>query len=224
MADEKITLWAIKISGNSSAIRSFLMVTGIPFIEENAWGKTRTDEYIAKFPTNLAPAIEHGSICLSENSAMMRYLCRAFPTKAGIYYPSDKWNEIDMLLDYIGSGICDLLPKAVYPILGFPGCPGDVSAMDATKAYTEEATKVAGAELLRLLEEKYAGIFLAKTKFLLSDKPTIADFRFAPMINFFKVGCKVPPRIQKYYDKMEKLPGFKEACEPVVEFASKNWK
>ena len=49
-------------------VRSFLEVTGIPFKEENAWGKTRTAEYIAKFPTNLAPAIEHGSVCLAENA------------------------------------------------------------------------------------------------------------------------------------------------------------
>jgi len=221
---DEIILWAIEISGNSSAIRSFLRVTGIPYKEVNAWGKTRTEEYISKFPTNLAPAIEHGSICLSENAAMMRYLCRAFPQKAGIYYPSDKWNEIDMLLDYMGSGILDLLPKAVYPTLGFPAYPGDVAAMESTKSFTEEAAKAAGAAMLKQLEDKYAGIFLAKTKFLLSNTPTIADFRFAPMINFFKVGSKVPPRIQTYYDEMEKLPGFTEACRPVVAFTSKHWK
>ena len=65
---DEIILWAIEISGNSSAIRSFLRVSGIPYKEVNAWGKTRTDEYISKFPTNLAPAIEHGSVCLSENA------------------------------------------------------------------------------------------------------------------------------------------------------------
>jgi glutathione S-transferase len=185
---DEIILWAIEISGNSSAIRSFLRVTGIPYKEVNAWGKTRTEEYISKFPTNLAPAIEHGSICLSENAgtfkqnhvflsflprlpaasdlminnpyffckfitiAMMRYLCRAFPQKAGIYYPSDKWNEIDMLLDYMGSGILDLLPKAVYPTLGFPAYPGDVAAMESTKSFTEEAAKAAGAAMLKQLE------------------------------------------------------------------------
>lgn len=91
---------------------------------------------------------------------MMRYLCRAFPQKAGIYYPSDKWNEIDMLLDYMGSGILDLLPKAVYPTLGFPAYPGDVAAMDSTKSFTEAAANAAGAALLKQLEVSVVVYFL----------------------------------------------------------------
>lgn len=83
---------------------------------------------------------------------MMRYLCRAFPKQAGDYYPSDKWNEIDMLLDYMGSGILDLLPKAVYPTLGFPAFPGDVAAMESTKSFTEEAAKAASSAMLKQLE------------------------------------------------------------------------
>jgi len=124
----------------------------------------------------------------------------------------------------MSTGILDLLPKATYPRLGFPAFPGDVAAMESTKEHTEEAASAAGQAILTLLENKYAGIFLAKTKFLLSDEPTIADFRFAPMINFIKVSCKIPRRIQTYYDEMAKLPGFKEACAPVVEFAMKSWR
>jgi len=210
--------------GNSAVIRSFLKVTQIPFKEENAWGKTRTPQYIAKFPTNLAPAIEHGSVCVAENNAILRYLCRAMPDKAGKYYPEDNRHNIDMLCEYSSTGILELIPKACYPTLGFPGYPGDCSTMECTKAHTEEAAKAASDAILTQLDEKYAGIFLKDTKFLMSDEPTIADFRFAPLLVFIKVACVLPERIQKYYDDMCKLEGFKEGCQGAIDFASKHWK
>jgi glutathione S-transferase len=124
----------------------------------------------------------------------------------------------------MSTGILELIPKACYPGLGFPGYPGDVSAMDCTKEHTEEAATAAAKAIVQQLNDKYAEIFLKDTQFLLSDTPTIADFRFAPLLVFIKVGCKLPDRIQEYYDEMSKLDGFTEGCQGAIDFSSKHWK
>ena len=49
-------------SVNNLAVRVFLRAAGLPFSEENAWGKTRTPEFMAKIPAHLTPAIEHRPI------------------------------------------------------------------------------------------------------------------------------------------------------------------
>jgi len=222
-----VIVWGMPPSANSSVVRAFLAASDLVVKEENAWGKTRTPEYIAKFPTNLTPAIECEGKYISECVVVLKFLCRAYPDKFGKYYPESdlvKVTTIDWICDYISTGVLAQLPKAVYPTLGFSLYAGDVGAMESTKQHTEEAAAAASACILEILETKYIGIFLANTKYLMSNEPTIADYRFAPMINFIKVACKVPKKLQQYYDEMEKLPGFKEACQPVVDFASPHWK
>ena len=161
-----------------------------------------------------------------ENGAILRYLARAFPEKAGCTYPNDIKTQakIDMLVDFAITGVLSQLPKAAYPRLGFPGGAGDVSSMDETKEYTDKACEAAGADILSTLENKYVGIFLKDTKFLLSDTPTIADFRFAPMLNFLKIACKLPARLEEYSDAMHALPGYTEANAGVADYASPKWK
>ena len=53
-----VTFHALPPSANSACSRCVLKCAGIDFEEVNAYGQTRTPEYLAKFPTNLAPALE----------------------------------------------------------------------------------------------------------------------------------------------------------------------
>ena len=129
-----------------------------------------------------------------------------------------------MLLDYVGTGILSHLPKSCYAALGFPGYPGDVMSMDETKEHADKAAAENATAMLETLENKFVGIFLKDTKFLLSDTPTIADFRFAPMLNFLKIAVKLPDRLKEYDEAMNALPGYTEACAGVVEYASPKWK
>ena len=84
-----VTFHALPVSANSACTRCVLKCAGIDHVEENAYGKTRSPEYVAKFVTNLAPAIEHDGACVSETNAIARYLCAAFPEQAGKFYPGD---------------------------------------------------------------------------------------------------------------------------------------
>eukprot|EP00802_Teleaulax_amphioxeia_P023998 Tamp_24644.p1 GENE.Tamp_24644~~Tamp_24644.p1 ORF type:complete len:248 (+),score=56.56 Tamp_24644:100-843(+) len=202
-----VILHALPPSANSASCRAFLMASGIDFAEEMCYGKTRTPEFIAKFPTNLAPALEHDGVCISENNAIGRYLAAVFPDKAGKFYPRDdpaKCARIDMVAEFIS--------YSLYP-LGFPLYHGDVANLACTKDKTKESQEEAAAGLLEMLEAKIVGLFLKDTTFLLSDKPTLADFRLAPILLFARVAVKLPQRLEAYLDEMEKVPGYKEAVE-----------
>ena len=190
-----VTFHALPPSANSACSRCVLKCAGIDFEEVNAYGQTRTPEYLAKFPTNLAPAVEHDGCCVSETNAIARYLCAAFPDKAGKFYPGDAKTKakVDLIAEYTGITIYALIAKAMYPNVGFPP---------------------AAAELLNLLNDKYVNNWLKNSTYLAGDEPTIADFRFAPIMYFARVAIVLPERIVKYLEDLEtKVPGFKEATE-----------
>jgi glutathione S-transferase len=88
------------------------------------------------------------------------------------------------------------------------GCCFSAGNMIYTRTQEEAA-----AGLLEMLEAKIVGLFLKDTTFLLSDKPTLADFRLAPILLFARVAIKLPQRLEAYLDEMEKVPGYKEAVE-----------
>jgi glutathione S-transferase len=226
MSDDKVILWAMPPSSNSGVLRAFLLASEIPFEETNAWGQTRTPEYIAKFPNNCAPAIEHGEFTVAESVTCMRYLAKAFPDKAGKFYPADdikKAATIDMVCDMINTGLCIMIPKAVYPTLGFPSYAGDVASMECTKEHTALCQKEAAAALLDYINSKVVGIMLAKTKYLLSDTPTIADFRLAPMLSQIKCAFSMPPKMEEYLAAMAEVPGYTEGMKPADEYNSQFW-
>jgi glutathione S-transferase len=225
--DFDVILWGVQPSANSSVIRAFLAFSGLTFKEKEARGSMETPEYSEKFPSNSSPAIECQGECIYECVAILRFLCRKYPRKYGKFYPEsdiETVTTVDWLCDYITMGVLSQLPKAVYPTLGFVTNPGDVATTAGTQPYTKQAQEAASTYILEILKSKFVRVFLKNTRYLMSNTPTIADFRFAPMINIIKVGCVVPKRIQQYYDDMTRLPGFEEACQPVVKFASYHWK
>lgn len=219
-----VTLNTLPPSANSACARCILACSGIAFKEENVYGKTRTPEYLAKFPTNLAPSIEHDGVCVSENGAIARYLVAAFPSNAGKFYPAADPKlraKIDMVYDYTSCSIYPLISKAMYPTVGFPMGAGDVNAMSETNEFTAESQAAAAAALLELLEAKYVNGWLKNTTFLTGESPTIADFRFGPIMLFARVGMVLPERINKYLADLEsKVPGYKDAVAPVAGFTA----
>ena len=117
-----------------------------------------------------------------------------------------------------------MIPKACYPTLQFPAGPGDVASMEETKEHTAKSQEEAGAALKDYLESKIIGIFLANNKYLGSDTPTIADFRFAPMLSQAKVNFPLPERLEEYLKAMDEIPGFSEGRKPYDEYNSQHWK
>ena len=229
MSEEgKVIFWSLPPSANSSVIRCFMNVNNIEYEEKNAWGQTRTPEFIAKFPNNTAPSIEHHvngeEIYVTETLTIMRYLARVYPETAGKYYDvSDPKivSKIDMVMDYTHSTLAKALPLACYPVLGFPSYPGEVGDLEETKPHIDKSVEAATKYLSGIINDKYVDIFLKDTKFLCSDTPTIADFRFAPMLSTIKVSMKLPERIETYLqDCYNEMSGFEDGMKPSEEFCS----
>lgn len=227
--DYDVILWDRQPAANSTVIRTFLALSdnSITFKEKDVSGAPDLPDYASQLVTYLSPAIECQGKCIFECVAILKFLCRTYPSKYSKYYPEndiEKVTTIDWLCDYMNTGILAQLPKAVFPTLGLQSNAGDAAAMAITKPFTKQSQEAACDYILETLKSKYVGVFLENTTYLLSNQPTIADYRFAPMINFIKVGCIIPQRLQKYYDDMTRLPGFKRACQPAVKFTSPHWK
>ena len=119
-----------------------------------------------------------------------------------------------MIAEYSGIYVYNLIAKATYPTIGFPLYPGDVAATDALKDAVTASQDASAAELAATLQAKFVDNWLKDSTFLCGEEPTIADYRFAPIMYFARVAVKLPDRIVKYLDDLEtKVPGFKDATE-----------
>ena len=65
----------LKPSVNNLTVRIFVRAAGLDFEEIDAWGNTRTPEFLAMNPAHLTPMIEHAGLpraTLWESCAIMR--------------------------------------------------------------------------------------------------------------------------------------------------------
>jgi hypothetical protein len=57
----------------------------------------------------------------------------------------------------------------------------------------------------------------------MSDSPTIADYRFAPLLSQAKIGIKLPERIETYLSDMMALEGYADGMKAVDDFNKPHW-
>ena len=122
-------------SVNNMSVRVFVRAAGLPFEEENVWGKTQSQEYTAKCPSGLTPSVETEGLpkgLLWESCAVMMYLAN----REGLddLYPTDLAHRamVDSANFYTMSMLYPLVARAAYPRLSFSGYPGEVSTSDAS--------------------------------------------------------------------------------------------
>jgi len=183
----KVHLHMLPPSVNNMTVRVFLRAAGIEHTEENAWGKTRTPEFMAKIPAHLTPAIEiegHPRGAMWESCAICMYLSNLHGLDK--LYPSDPGRRalVDSANFYLTATLYPLLARASYPRLGFPSYPGEVaasaSASDEAKAAARAEAEAAIAEPL----EVFRGYFVRDGFIGDGDSPSIADIRFASTLEF----------------------------------------
>jgi len=197
-------------SVNNMSVRVFVRAAGLPFEEENVWGQTQSEEYLAKFPTGLTPSVETPELPkggLSESCAVMMYLANRegldelYPTELGRRAMVDSANSFTMSMLY------PLVARATYPRLGFAGYPGEVSTSDASDEAKEAARAAAEADLARHLDV-YPKFFLSEGGFIGGDSPTIADIRLACTLEFLAVAdTELPEWAKDYMQRVESALG-----------------
>ena len=197
-------------SVNNMSTRVFVRAAGLPFEEENVWGKTGSEEYLAKCPAGLTPSVETGELpkgLLWESCAVMMYLA----SREGLdeLYPTDLARRamVDSANFFTMSMLYPLVARATYPRLSFSGYPGEVSTSEASEDEKEAARKSAEAELPRLLEV-YRDFFFTDAGFIGGDSPTIADIRLASTLEFLAVAdTELPSWATDYMKRVESALG-----------------
>ena len=207
-------------SVNNMSVRVFVRAAGLPFEEENVWGQTQGEEYLAKYPAGLTPTIETDELqqgVLGESCAVMMYL--ASREGCDDLYPTDLAHRatVDSANFYTMSMLYPLVARATYPRLSFAGYAGEVATSDASDDDKEAARKAAEAELPRLLEV-YRTFFIPDGGFIGGgESPSIADIRLACTLEFLSVvDMELPGWAKDYMQRVESALG-KAYSEPAAD-------
>lgn len=197
-------------SVNNMSVRVFVRALGLPYEEENVWGTTRSDEYLAKCPSGLTPSIEAEALpkgALWESCAVMMYL--ASREGRSDLYPTELERRamVDSANFYTMSMLYPLVARATYPRLGFPGYAGEVATSGASDEEKEAARAAAEAEIPRILDV-YRTFFLTDAGFIGGDSPTIADIRLTSTLEFLAASdLELPGWTKEYMERVEAALG-----------------
>ena len=118
-----IKLHVIKPSVNNMTARVFVRAAKLDFTEDDVYGKTRTDDFLAKNPAHLTPMMEAPGLpkgVVWESCAIMQYLCNKHHLDK--FYPTDpeKRAMVDSAMFYIVGTLYPYITRATYGALGFP--------------------------------------------------------------------------------------------------------
>lgn len=211
-----LRLSMLKPSVNNMTVRVFARAAGFDPAETDAWGHTRSPEFLARNPAHLTPMIEDKGLprgVLWESCAIMQYLAN----KHGLekFYPKApaKRAMIDSAMFYLVGTLYPYIARATYPALGFPQYAGEVGHSDAHPDRKSEAQKAAAAAIAEPLEV-FHSFFRNGKPFIGGSNPSIADIRLAATLEFLAViDYALPKWAKDYMAAMEKKLG-KAYAEP----------
>lgn len=215
----EVKLHILKPSVNNLTVRVFARAAGIDFTETDAWGHTRSAEFLAKCPAHLTPMLEAEGLpkgTLWESCAIMQYLCNKHRLEN--FYPTDpaKRAMIDSAMFYLIGTLYPYVARATYPALGFAQYAGEVGASDAHHTKKEEARKSASDAIAEPLEV-FRSFYLDKNPFIGGASPSIADIRLAATLEFLSViDYSLPDWTRDYMASIEKALG-KAYSEPAAD-------
>lgn len=211
-----LKLSMLKPSVNNMTVRVFARAAGFDAAETDAWGHTRSPEYMARNPAHLTPMIEDKGLprgVLWESCAIMQYLSN----KHGLekFYPKApaKRAMVDSAMFYLIGTLYPYVARATYPALGFPHYAGEVGHSDAHPDKKSEAQKAAMAAIAEPLEV-FHSFFRDGKPFIGGKHPSIADIRLAATLEFLAViDYPLPKWAKDYMAAIEKKLG-KAYAEP----------
>ena len=211
-----VKLSMLKPSVNNMTVRVFARAAGFDAAETDAWGHTRSPEYMARNPAHLTPMIEDKGLprgVLWESCAIMQYLAN----KHGLekFYPKApaKRAMVDSAMFYLIGTLYPYVARATYPALNFPQYAGEVGHSDAHPDKKSEAQKAAMAAIAEPLEV-FHSFFRDGKPFIGGKHPSIADIRLASTLEFLAViDYALPKWAKEYVAAIEKKLG-KAYAEP----------
>jgi glutathione S-transferase len=211
-----VKLSMLRPSVNNMTVRVFARAAGLDHAETDAWGHTRSPEFLARNPAHLTPMIEDKGLprgVLWESCAIMQYLAN----KHGLdkFYPKAPARRamVDSAMFYLVGTLYPYVARATYPALGFPQYAGEVGHSDAHPDKKSEAQKAAMAAIAEPLEV-FHSFFRDGKPFIGGSNPSIADIRLAATLEFLAViDYALPKWAKDYMAAIEKKLG-KAYAEP----------
>jgi glutathione S-transferase len=211
-----VKLSMLRPSVNNMTVRVFTRAAGLDHAETDAWGHTRSPEFLARNPAHLTPMIEDKGLprgVLWESCAIMQYLAN----KHGLdkFYPKAPARRamVDSAMFYLVGTLYPYVARATYPALGFPQYAGEVGHSDAHPDRKSEAQKAAMAAIAEPLEV-FHNFFRDGKPFIGGTNPSIADIRLAATLEFLAViDYALPAWAKDYMAAIEKKLG-KAYAEP----------
>jgi glutathione S-transferase len=206
----EITLHVIKPSVNNMSARVFLRAAKLDFVEDDAYGKTRSPEFMAKNPAHITPMMETAGLpkgVMWESCAIMQYLSNKHHLDH--LYPADPATRamVDSAMFYLIGTFYPYLARATYPALGFPQYAGEVGASDASPEAKAAAQKAA-VEAIAAPLDVFHKFFISGKPFIGGGEPSIADIRLAATLEFLAViDYPLPDWATHYMASMEKSLG-----------------
>ena len=202
-----IHLHMLPPSVNSLAVRVFLRAANLPYKEENAWGKTRTPEFLAKIPAHLTPAIEfadHPRGAMWESCAIMMYLANKHGLE-GLYPKNDERRAlIDSANFYLMSTLYPLVVRSCYPRLGFPGYAGEVASFEHATTEHKDMARKAAEDAIAAPLEVFRQYFVRDGFIGDGEGPSIADIRLAATLEFLALhDAPLPAWVATYVKRVE---------------------
>jgi glutathione S-transferase len=198
-------------SVNNMSVRVFVRAAGLPVEEENVWGQTQGEEYLAKYPAGLTPTIEADELprgVLGESCAVMMYL--ASREERDDLYPTELASRamVDSANFYTMSMLYPLVARATYPRLSFAGYAGEVATSEASDEDKEAARKAAEEAIPRILDT-YRRFYGTDGGFIGGgDSPSIADIRLVCTLEFLAVtDTELPDWTKDYMQRVESALG-----------------
>ena len=185
-----IKLHVIKPSVNNMTARWFVRAAKLDFTEDDVYGKTRTDEFLAKNPAHLTPMMEAAGLpkgVVWESCAIMQYLCNKHHLVESSIRPTRKSGRW-------WTARCSISSAPSIPIsLGrrmarsaSRSTQAKLARSDASATEKDQAQKAALAALGETLEV-FRKFYLDGKTFIGGDHPSIADIRLTCSLEFLNV-------------------------------------
>jgi glutathione S-transferase len=200
----------LKPSVNNMTARVFVRAANMEFTEDDVWGKTRSEEFLARNPAHLTPMIEAADLprgVVWESCAIMQYLSNKHHLDR--FYPTapEARAMVDSAMFFIIGTLYPYVARATYPALGFPQYAGEVGASDADANAKDAAQKAAAAAIAEPLEVFHT-FYMDGKPFIGGAAPSIADIRLAATLEFLAViDYPLPAWAKQFMAAMEKSLG-----------------
>ncbi|KAF7764803.1 glutathione S-transferase [Pseudoalteromonas citrea] len=194
---EEVKLYGHPLSGHTHKVSLFLSILQLEYefiIIDLKKQQQKSTSFLSINPLGQVPVLKHNSRIICDSNAILIYLAKTFD-KSDFWYPSSTIKQAQ---------VQRLLSIAAGPLVNGPATVRAIKVLN--KPGNFDLALETTIQLYHFLEQS-----LAKQKWMVSNKPTIADVALYSYIKLAEAATDIGqdfPNIQKWQTQVEAIPGF----------------